>query len=156
MAFISLRSINFPDRFIRHITFLAELTNIASELDKNDGTFEIVQGLADSRFVSFRSANFPTFYLRHQDFRLKLQESVPPLGATHDRLFAEDATFSLQPGNSDITELSFASFNFPDRFIRHKQLHLFIEPLRDDLSFQDSTFRIEPGFIPPPPPPPLH
>jgi hypothetical protein len=153
MATISLRSINFSDRFVRHANFLGELTPIVSELDKNDATSEIVQGLADDRFISFRSVNFPGYYLRHQDFRLKLQESNPPLGGTHDRLFAEDATFFWRPGNSDVTASSFACFNFPNRFIRHREFHLFIEPLGDAISFQDSTFKIEPGLIPPPAPP---
>lgn len=48
---------NFPDRFVRHANFLGELTPIVSELDKNDATFEIVQGLADVRLISFRSVN---------------------------------------------------------------------------------------------------
>lgn len=153
MAIVSLRSVNFPDRFVRHMDFSGELTPIISELDKNDATFEIIQGLADDRLISFRSLNFPGYYLRHQDFRLKLQESNPSLGGTHDRLFAEDATFFWRPGNSDVTASSFACFNFPNRFIRHREFHLLVEPLDDDISFQDSTFRIESGFASPPTPP---
>lgn len=148
MATISLRSINFSDRFIRHIDFSGELTPIVSELDKNDATFEMVPGLADDKLVSFRAVNRPTYYLRHQGFRLKLQEDFIPLGGTRDRVFAEDTTFIWRPGNSDVTAASFASFNFPNRFIRHREFHLFIEPLNDDISSQDSTFKIESGFVP--------
>jgi hypothetical protein len=52
----------------------------------------------------------------------------------------------LRPGLSDATASSFASFNFPDRFIRHKNFHLFIE--QADL-LPDATFKLEPGFIDP-------
>lgn len=155
--YISLSSINFPDRFIRHMYFHGELTPIVSELDKNDATFEIVKGLADSRFISFRSVNFPNHYLRHQGFRLKLHELVwirePGSFGRYEPLFAKDATFLVQKGNSDAAAVSFASFNFRDRFIRHKNFHLFLEPLSDAISYQDSTFKIEPGFIPTPPEP---
>jgi len=149
MARVSFRSINFSGRFVRHINFLGELTPVINELDKNDGTFDMVPGLADSRFVSLRSVNFPNHFLRHQDFRLKLQERPSP----EDRLFNQDATFILQPGLADAMASSFKSLNFPDRFIRHRDFHLFIEPLSSPNIALDATFKIEPGFIPPPPPP---
>ena len=148
MSRISLRSVNFQDRFVRHIDFLGELTPVVNELDKSDSTFEMVPGLADSQFVSFRSVNFPTHFLRHQGFRLKLQESNPAPGAPHDRLFAEDATFIRRPGLAgpgDPSLASFASFNFQDRFIRHKDFHVFIESANDDLARNDSTFVIVGG-----------
>jgi hypothetical protein len=148
-ARVSLRSMNFSDRFVRHSNFLGELTPIVNELDKNDGTFDMVPGLADSRFISLRSVNFPNHFLRHQDFRLKLQERPSP----EDGLFNQDATFILQPGLSDATASSFKSFNFPDRLIRHRDFHLFIEPLNSPNITLDATFKIQPGFIPPPPPP---
>jgi Alpha-L-arabinofuranosidase B (ABFB) domain len=142
MARISFRSTNFPDRFVRHQNFLGELTPIVSDLDKNDGTFNVVPGLADNGCVSFESVNFPNHFLRHQDFRIKLQERP----AQVDQLFNADTTFRVREGLSDATACSFVSFNFPDRFMRHRDFHLFLEPA--DLP-PDATFKIELGFIPP-------
>jgi len=68
MATISLRSINFSDCFIRHANFLGELTPIVSELDKNDATFEIFQGLADDRLISFRLSKLPYLLLKTSRF----------------------------------------------------------------------------------------
>ena len=159
MSDASFRSINFPDHFLRHINFLGELTQVVSDLDKHDATFTIVPGLADPQFISFRSVNIGGHFLRHQDFRLKLnlepgifdpnQPPPPP-----DPFFA-DATFIMVPGLADVTAISFRSFNFPDRFIRHRDFHLFIEPLNSPNLSLDATFRIEQPFviIPPPPPP---
>jgi hypothetical protein len=41
----SLRSANFPDRFLRHQNFLGELIPISSDLDKADATFIIANAL---------------------------------------------------------------------------------------------------------------
>jgi hypothetical protein len=139
MSNVSFRSINFTDRLIRHQNFLAELTPIVSDLDKNDSTFTIVPGLADSRLVSFQSVNFPDRFLRHQNFRLKLD---PKPGATGDPFFA-DATFAVEPGLSDAKAFSFRSMNFQDRFIRHRDFHLFIEPENTPNLKPDATFDID-------------
>lgn len=143
MSNISIRSVNYPDRFIRHLNFLCELTTVQTDLDKQDATFEIVPGLADGRLISFRSINFPSHYLRHQNYRLKLQENLP----SPDSLFAKDATFIMKPGNADVSAVSFTSFNLDGWFIRHSGFHLTIEQLSDDLSRKDTTFVILKGFI---------
>jgi hypothetical protein len=135
------------------MNFLGELTPIVSDLDKNDGTFNVVPGLADNGCVSFESVNFPNHFLRHQLFRsshpphlveahIKLQER----SAQVDQLFNADATFRVRQGLSDATACSFVAFNFPDRFIRHRDFHLFVEPADNPA---DATFKVEPGLIPP-------
>jgi len=43
-------------------------------------------------------------------------------------------------------EASFQSFNFPDRFIRHRNSLGFIEPIPDELGKNDATFRIVSGL----------
>lgn len=151
----SLQSFNFPDRFVRHQLSLGELTPIVSELDKNDATFIMDRGLADNKLISFRSRNFPTRYLRHQDFRVKLHEGPPtffggptPPESAEIKLLRADATFALVPGLADQGLVSFRSFNFPDRFLRHRGFHLFVEEVHDEVGFKDATFRIVPGFIP--------
>jgi hypothetical protein len=61
--------------------------------------------------VSFESVDKPGSYLRHQNFQVHLQ---PDDGST---LFAQDATFCPQAGNSG-QGTSFQSVNFPGRFLR--------------------------------------
>ena len=68
-------------------------------------------GLADPSCVSFESVNRPGSYLRHQNFQFHLQ---PNDGST---LFAQDATFCPQAGNSG-QGTSFQSVNFPAEYIR--------------------------------------
>jgi hypothetical protein len=153
----SLRSINFPDRFIRHRNFLGELEPILSDLDRNDGSFVESIGLAlgggSNGAVSWEAVNFPNHYLRHQDFRLKLQPR-PPIGSPEIGLFDQDATFFILPGNADSSGhfRSFRSFNFGTRFLRHRDFHLFIDELNlsNDLDRKDSTFEIVDGFVPRP------
>src|SRR6266508_2605568 len=79
MPYISLQSTNFPDRFIRHQNFLGELSQIQSDLDRQDATFSIRDGVRFGDMVMLRSTNFPLHVFRHQNFRLKIDEYNPGL-----------------------------------------------------------------------------
>ena len=159
----SLKSFNIDNHFVRHANFLAELSAVASDLDRADATFEMVNGLADRNLVSFRSVNFPLHFLRHQDFRVKLHEgpntplvppgSTPPPEPPDMQLMRKDATFAMIPGLVDPNAVSFRSFNFPNRFLRHRDFHLFVEEVHSDLDRKDATFMVVPGLSPEPPGP---
>jgi hypothetical protein len=136
---ISLQSFNYPDRYVRHANFLGELTQVVTDLDRNDATFYLIPAVTDSNLISIRSHNFSTHVLRHQNFRVRLDAGVQP---------PEDATFILTPGLADETTVSFRSANFPDRFLRHREFQLFIDPIVSDLDRQDATFRVIRGFLP--------
>ena len=162
MPYISLRSHNLPDHFVRHQNFLGEIHQVATELERNDATFFVADAdPADSRPVMLRSVNFPLHVLRHQDFRIKLHEYNPPLipppelGGFHEtpeqRLLREDATFFVVRGLADPGGVSFRSFNFPDRFLRHREFHLFVEAVPDELGRNDATWHVAPPFAPPDP-----
>lgn len=166
----SIRSVNFQDRFIRHAQFLGELTTIESDLDRKDATFFIDRGLKDpdrAGRVSFRSLNFSGHFLRHEDFRIKLHEqdltfpgpadpSNPASGAgvlspdevAKRELFRQDATFVQEDGLAG-TGVSFRSFNFPTRHLRHRDFHLYVEEidLSSDIAKQDASFEIVHGFV---------
>ena len=43
-------------------------------------------------------------------------------------------------------EVSFESFNFPDRYIRHRGMLGYVEKLQDKLARNDATFKIVPGL----------
>ncbi|WP_447007280.1 AbfB domain-containing protein [Saccharothrix isguenensis] len=110
----SLKVAASADKFLRHSSnagFISAITDSSPELDKQDATFDIVPGHADSSCYSLRSRNFPDHYLRHRGFRVEM--------ATNDGtpLFAADSTFCAQPGNGG-EGVSWQSINFSDRYLR--------------------------------------
>ncbi|MBD2487059.1 AbfB domain-containing protein [Aulosira sp. FACHB-615] len=52
---------------------------------------------------------------------------------------------SVQSQNSN-EAVSFRSYNFSDRYIRHKNFVGYIEPIGDELGRKDATFKIVPGL----------
>ena len=62
-----------------------------SVLIKQDATFCVVPGLANSGAISFESVNFPKHYIRHSNFELWLGKS------DGSQLFKKDATFIISP-----------------------------------------------------------
>ena len=145
----SLKSFNYPNRYMAHrnrLGVMIEVNEDSPDLDKQDATFCLVPSLAcpdDPMTISFQSVNYPDSYLRHQNYRLKLAE---PDGS---QLFKEDATFKLVSGNAgseDCGWVSFESFNYPNRFIRHRSFELWVESGDSDLFRADSTFMSERPF----------
>ena len=90
----SFESLNYPGHFLRHQNFRLKLARRTDEeLFRQDATFCIVAGLADSAGVSFESVNLPRHYIRHRNSELLL---IPYDG--YD-LYRKDATFrATQPG----------------------------------------------------------
>jgi hypothetical protein len=138
--YYSLESFNYPGYFARHQNFLGELTPVSSQLDRDDGTWLMVPGLAGAG-VSLRSKNYPSYYLRHSAFRLQIAQS------DGSQLYREDATFYARRGNasSGSSWISFESYNFPGRFIRHSGFHLWLHPNDGSRLFaEDSTWAARP------------
>jgi hypothetical protein len=138
-SYYSLESRNYPGYFARHQNFYGELTTVASPLDRADATWMVVPGLAGAG-VSFRSKNYPSYYLRHANWRLQISQS------DGSRLFREDATFYLRPGNAGGGSgwSSFESYNYPGHYLRHANYHLWLAA--DDgssLFADDSTWALE-------------
>jgi len=139
---LSLRSYNYPDRYLRHQQYNGELTPITSALDKKDATFRIVPGLADSmfqntfQFVSFESWNYPGWYLRDENGRLVLRRRP-----TGDYAFDCYATFKEVPGLTDGSASSFELYCRPGHFIRHRDYHLYVETGKGDVFKKDATFQ---------------
>jgi hypothetical protein len=131
-----LQSANFPNRFIRHLNFLGELTMLrTATTDTQDSLFTIVDLPGGQNQVRLKSVNYPKRYLRHQNFRIVLQE---PAGS-NDQSFREDSTFFEIPGLIG-SGVSFRSINYPDRYIRHRDFHLYLEPVDSLQSRADATF----------------
>jgi Alpha-L-arabinofuranosidase B (ABFB) domain len=158
---MSIQSYNYQSMFVRHQNFMGVLAKIETELDRGDATFSSNRadrnpGVGEG--IAFRAPNFPMFVLRHQDFAIKLQQELlvinperPPFYlTTESELFWADSSFLVVPGLADASWVSFRSVNFPDHYIRHRDLTLYLEQALDDLSCQDATFRIVDGFNPGP------
>jgi hypothetical protein len=88
------------------------VTSSSSATIKEDATWIIEPGLANSSCVSFKSANGSGDYIRHFDFELYLE---PSDGTTQ---FALDATFCPRAGNSG-SDYSFMSYQYSYDYIRH-------------------------------------
>lgn len=111
----------FTDRYWRHENYIGVsgvTTASSSTTLKQDATFTVVPGLADSACASFRSVNFPDRYLRHSSLALR----IDPVTTTAAR---EDATFCAVAGRSG-TGVSWRSYNMPTRYIRHYGSKLYI------------------------------
>ncbi|GGU67156.1 glycoside hydrolase family 43 protein [Lentzea flava] len=107
----SLRSVNYADRYVRHRDNLGYVEQISTATDRQDATFTVVPGLANTACVSLRSVNFPDRYLRHYDFRVRLDVN------NGDATFARDATFCGHAGLAG--GLSLESYSHPGRYLRH-------------------------------------
>ncbi|HEY3467142.1 MAG TPA: AbfB domain-containing protein [Amycolatopsis sp.] len=146
---VSIRSANFPKRYVRHRDFLVYLDEVSSGegLPAKDASFKVVPGLADTRLVSFTPVtwsgyDFTGFYLRHQDFRLKLDKYTDG-----DRQFAEDATFELvpsvgaAPGAGSLYHTAIRAYNLADHYLRHANYELWLGPYESNRQFwEDSSF----------------
>ncbi len=136
--YVSLRSHNFPTRFVRHRNYLGEISEVHSDLDKQDSTFRMVPGLVDAGTVSLESINFPSHYLiQNADHRLKLR----PFDAG-DPDFQSYATFSVVEGLAAPGGVSFRSHGNPENHMRHYNFELWAQSGSDNLFRQDATFHV--------------
>jgi len=122
-------------RYIRHQNndaVTSVISSSSSALDKNDASWIVRKGLADSSCVSFESRNYPGDFLRHSDFQLYRQ---PMDGSA---LFRADATFCPTAGKSG-QGTSFASYNYPTRFLRHYNNTVYIASDGGSNAFDSAT-----------------
>ncbi|MGP3912200.1 glycoside hydrolase family 43 protein [Nonomuraea sp. 10N515B] len=134
----SLRSANFPDRYVRHRDYLAYVDplNSASPLaDRRDATFAVVAGLAHAGCYSFQAVNQPGYYLRHYNMRLTLQRD------DGSAIFKGDATYCGRAGLAGGGTISFESYNLPGRYLRHYNYEM-----RLDLWASGSVFAGDASF----------
>lgn len=134
----SLRSVNFPDRYWHVSDGLVRLDPIGSATAREDATFKLVKGLADSACYSFATADGD--YLRHRSFVLRSERD------DGTALFEKDATFC--PRDAPVSgAIMLESVNFPGRFLRHRDFRLRLDPFqRDSLYRSDSAFRLVDGL----------
>ncbi|MFI6733307.1 glycoside hydrolase family 43 protein [Nonomuraea sp. NPDC050451] len=134
----SLRSANFPDRYVRHrdqLAYVDPLSTSSSLADRQSATFTVTAGLAHSGCYSFQSAGQPGYYLRHYNLRLTLQRD------DGSAIFRSDATFCGRAGLAGGGTTSFESYNLPGRYLRHYNYEM-----RLDLRESTSVFASDASF----------
>ncbi|MFJ8019473.1 AbfB domain-containing protein [Streptomyces sp. NPDC096311] len=129
----SLRSVNYPTRYIRHQNDLGYLHEATDAQAMQNETFTVVAGLAGTG-LSFRALN--GMYLRHYDFRIRLA------GDDGTDTFAQDATFRPRAGSAD-GAISLESYNYPGWYLRHRSYELWLDPFENTIGFRaDSSFTV--------------
>jgi hypothetical protein len=136
----SLRSVNAPDRYVRHRDYLAYVDPLgpgSALADRRDATFRFVPGLGNPNCLSLQAANFPGSYLRHFNMRVTL--AADDGSAT----FRGDATFCNRAGLAGGGSVSFESYNHPGRYLRHYNYELRIDQRAADAVFSaDASFTL--------------
>ncbi|MFF7750097.1 AbfB domain-containing protein [Streptomyces sp. NPDC007971] len=129
---VSVRSLNYPDRYWHIVGDQVNLDPVPSPSDRRAATFRLVEGLFDARCYSFATAGGG--YLRHRGFLLRAEHS------DGSSLFRQDATFC--PRTSSFTGATMLeSLNYPGRFLRHQNFRLKLDPAQNsDLYRADSAF----------------
>ncbi|MCU0757559.1 MAG: AbfB domain-containing protein [Xanthomonadales bacterium] len=133
---VSLQSVNYPDRYVRHRSLQGYLEPVGSDLDRKDSSFRRVAGLADRNQVSFEAANYPGWFLVAEGDKAMLRQR--PAGNPD---FDRGATFVIRGGLSDPAGISLESLAQSGKYLRHFQFGLFIHvPDGSDLFNMDATF----------------
>ncbi|KND41580.1 MULTISPECIES: AbfB domain-containing protein [Streptomyces] len=137
----SVQAVNYPDRYWHLSNGAIRLDSVGSYSGgetREDSSFKVVSGLAKSSCYSFKMADGR--YVRHQSFRLRVS------GNDGSELFRQDATFCpMQSPYSDAVMLQ--AVNYPDRFLRHKNFELVLDPYGyNTTGRQDFFFRLVKGL----------
>jgi hypothetical protein len=137
------------NRYVRHQNSLGYTEVVdanSSTLLKQDATWRVVAGLADSSCYSFESRNYPGRYLRHQAFRVRSDAS------DGSALFRADATWCAQQGSGGVR---LTAWGFPGQYLRHYNSELWLAtpggPNPYDgagLFVEDSTWSIDAPWAP--------
>ena len=142
----SLLAFSPRNYYIRHAGFVGRIGQAKTDRDVREAKFRIVPGLADHKCVSFEATNVRDHYLKHAFSRIVLAKRLD------EQKFREDATFCTVAGlhktnRSGTASMSFRSFNFPDRYIRHRNFELWLDRFENTPLFRDDAtfFMVEPA-----------
>lgn len=144
----SFQSLNYPNRFIRHYNYYAQIDPIENILSSvvADADFRLVNGLdpACADCVSFESRNFPNQYLiveggNGSRLRIAANGSVGS--------FAQKATFRLHSGFASATGVTLESWFAQGNYVNHYNYLMYIGPYVNDRIFRESaTFKLTTGL----------
>ncbi|MFE4304954.1 AbfB domain-containing protein [Streptomyces sp. NPDC056891] len=149
---VNIQSFNRQDMYVQSHNFEGEL-NPFDPNRKSRFVFQVERGQAFDGTETVPTVRFKSvrldegdFYLRHRNFRLYLEAWNP---ATPVDVFADDSLYFVRggkSGNVDAGWISFQSFNFRDRWIRHRDYHVYVESLgvNPASAREDATFKMVP------------
>lgn len=107
----------YTDRYIAHDGTTVDTQVVSSSSSttlKQQASWTVRTGLANSACFSFESVDTPGSYIRHYNFALLLNAS------DGTKQFYEDATFCPQSGlDGESTTNSIRSWSYPTRYFRH-------------------------------------
>jgi hypothetical protein len=130
---VRLESHNFPDRYVRHFNYRAQID--ANVSPAADSQFKMVAGLADPRGVSFESVNFPGRYLR-----VRSNGEVWLDSGDGTTAFANDATFRRVAGLADARQSSYQMWTDATKYLRHYNYLLYAQTGSGTTFNADATF----------------
>lgn len=105
----------YTTRYIAHTSDVVNtqvVTSSSATALKQEASWTVVAGLANSACFSFESVDTPGSYIRHYGFKLLLNAN------DGTKAFHEDATFCPQSGLEG-TGSSVRSWSYPTRYFRH-------------------------------------
>ncbi|MET7475824.1 AbfB domain-containing protein [Streptomyces sp. NPDC005648] len=130
----SVQSVNYPDRYWHVSGDFVDLDPPRGSESRQDSTFQLVKGLANSSCYSFLTHDGK--YLRHRDFVLRDERN------DGSNLFKQDATFCPQYSGYPGAVL-LQSVNYPNYALRHKDFQLHLDPYGyNTTNRQDFFFRL--------------
>ncbi|MBC8027068.1 MAG: AbfB domain-containing protein [Steroidobacteraceae bacterium] len=144
---VALRAYRPTNFFVMHHDFTGRADALKSTKDARDTRVEIVAGLADPKCISLRAVSPPDHYYKQAFFRIVLAKRLD------EPRFREDATFCLEAGlekallaEAKAKAISIRSYNYPDRFIRHRHGELWLDRQANTPDYRTSaTFFIVPA-----------
>ncbi|MFJ3668620.1 AbfB domain-containing protein [Streptomyces sp. NPDC090106] len=133
----SVRAVNYPDRYWHVSGGSVKLDPLRGSESREDSTFKLVKGLADSSCYSF--ATHDGEYLRHRNFVLVADRD------DGSALFEKDATFCPR-ASSFSGAVMLEAVNYPGRYLRHQNFQLRLDPYQNGGTYRaDSAFRLVDG-----------
>ncbi|MCD9873925.1 AbfB domain-containing protein [Streptomyces guryensis] len=137
-TYVSMQSVNYPGRYWHVSGDYVKLDPVTSAAARQDATFTVVKGLADSSCYSFATSDGT--YLRHRNFLLRSERN------DGSSLFKQDATFCPR-ASAYSGAVMLESVNYPGRFLRHQNFQLKLDPFQNSsLYLADSAFRFVAGL----------
>ncbi|HSI48511.1 MAG TPA: AbfB domain-containing protein [Ideonella sp.] len=132
----SFRSVSpgAEDRYLRHgdgglgVTDVVDAGSPAAL--KQDSSWKVVNGLADSSCLSFEAVNQPGQFLRHAADRMRIDANDNSDG------FRGDATFCPRKALNGGGGLSLEAKNLPGQYVRHMNAEVWLNAFEDSSSFR--------------------
>ena len=172
---VALRAYQPTNFFVMHHDFTGRADALKSTQDARDTRVEIVAGLADPKCVSLRTVSPPDHYYKQAFFRIVLAKRLDEPRFREDATFcleaglekailalAKNKTSAFANTNGDANAnananangnanaiakaISIRSYNFPNRFIRHRHGELWLDSFANTPDYRTSaTFFIVPA-----------